>query len=117
MVLSDRYVESLLALQRLDGLDVEFIWSINSKVYVPDLSVIVTASAEILEQRLQQRKSFSRFERTKSRVDELNFYMEAKNFILNCGFSVLSVESDTGPISQNVEKIVQKILTIISCRK
>lgn len=117
IVLSDRYVESSLVLQRLDGLDTDFIWRINSQVYIPDLSIVFTAPAEILEQRLLRRNSFSRFERTKSRAEELNFYMEAKDFLLKHGFNVLSIDTGTTPMSQNVEKIVQKILTIISCRK
>lgn len=80
IVLSDRYVESSLVLQRLDGLDIEFIWSLNSQIYIPDLSVILTAPVEILDQRLSQRNSFGRFERTKSRREELNYYLEAVEF-------------------------------------
>lgn len=50
IVLSDRYVESSLVLQRLDGCSLEFIWSINSQILVPDLSIIFFADPAILGQ-------------------------------------------------------------------
>jgi len=71
IVLSDRYIESSLVLQRLDDVEIEFVWTLNSQVYVPDLSVILTASPKTLEKRLAQRVSLGRFERTTSRAKEL----------------------------------------------
>lgn len=117
IVLSDRYVESSLVFQRLDGLDVEFIWNLNSQVYIPDLSVILTASVEVLKQRLSQRNSFTRFERTKSRIDELNYYLEIVEFLSKRGFDILILNNDTISFEQNIEKVVGKILTIASRRE
>ena len=57
IVLSDRYVESSLVLQRLDGCSLEFIWSINSQVLVPDLSIILVADPTILGQRLATERT------------------------------------------------------------
>lgn len=117
IVLSDRYIESSLVLQRLDGLDIEFIWRLNSQICIPDLSVILTASAEILEQRLSQRSSFGRFERTKSRADELSYYLEAAEFLSKRGFNILLLDNGTTPLNENVKKVVQQILTLSSRRK
>jgi len=117
IVLSDRYIESSLVLQRLDGLDIEFIWSLNSQICIPDLSVILTASVEILEQRLSQRSSSGRFERTKSRADELKYYLEAAEFLSKHGFNILLFDNGTTPLEQNVKKAVQKILTLSSRRE
>jgi len=117
IVLSDRYIESSLVLQRLDGLDIEFIWNLNNQIYIPDLSVILTASVEILEQRLSQRSSSGRFERTKSRADELNYYLEAAESLSKRGFNILLFDSGTTPLDQNVEKVVQKILKLNSHRE
>lgn len=114
IVLSDRYIESSLVLQRLDGLDIEFIWSLNSQTLIPDLSVILTAPVEILKQRLSQRSSFGRFERTKSRAEELNYYLEAAEFLSKRGFNILLLDNGTTPLDENVKKVVQKILTISS---
>lgn len=116
IVLSDRYIESSLVLQRLDDLDIEFIWGLNSQICIPDLSVILTASAEILEQRLSQRSSFGRFERTKSRAEELNYYLEAVEFLSKHGFNILLLDNGTTPLDENVKKVVQKILALSSRR-
>jgi len=78
--------------------------------------VILTASAEILEQRLPQRSSFGRFERTKSRAEELNYYLEAVEFLSKHGFNILLLDNGTTPLDENVKKLVQKILTLSSCR-
>jgi len=112
IVLSDRYVESSLVLQRLDGLDLEFIWSLNSQIYIPDLSVILTAPVEILEQRLSQRSLFGRFERTKSRADELKYYLEAAKFLSKHGFNILLLDNGNIPLDQNIERVVREILKL-----
>lgn len=117
IVLSDRYVESSLVLQRLDGLDIEFIWMLNSHICIPNLSVILTASVEILEHRLSQYSSLGRFERTKSRVDELNYYLEAVEYLSERGFNILLLDNGTTSLEQNVKKIVQKILMLSSNRE
>lgn len=117
IVFSDRYIESSLALQRLDGLDIEFIWTLNSQVLIPDLSIILAAPAKILEQRLSQRSSFGRFERTKSRADELNYYLEAEEFLSKRGFNILLLDNGTTPLDQNIEKIVRQILALNSRRE
>jgi len=112
IVLSDRYIESSLVLQRLDGLDIEFIWSLNSQICIPDFSIILTAPVKILKQRLSQRRSFGRFERTKSRTDELNYYLEAAEFLSKRGFNILLLDNGTTPLDQNIEKVARQILTL-----
>lgn len=117
IVLSDRYIESSLVLQRLDGLDIEFIWSLNSQICIPDLSIVLTAPVEILEQRLSQRSSFGRFERTKSKAEEVDYYLEAIEFLSKHGFNILLLDNGTTPLNQNIEKVVQQILTLSSRRE
>lgn len=110
IVICDRYIESSLVLQRLDGVDVEFIWSLNSQVYVPDLSVILTARAETLDRRLASgRTKYSRFERDSGRAMEIQFYQEAADFLLQRGFKIVMIENDSTTLDKNIEKIVQKI--------
>src|ERR1700709_1408009 len=45
IVLCDRYVESSLVLQRLDGVEVEFILAINAGIPRPDLRIQLKAEA------------------------------------------------------------------------
>jgi dTMP kinase len=112
VILCDRYVESSLVLQRLDGLDIDDIWSINSQIQIPDLSIILQARPEILAQRLAQRNRLSRFEKNNSRTRELIFYQEAASFLSSKGFNVMFLENDDVSLEQIVDRIAQKILTI-----
>lgn len=113
VVLSDRYVESSLALQRLDGIELETIWAFNCKIYIPDLSVILTAPVKILEERLAQRTSLSRFERTKSRAMELNYYLDAGEFLSIHGFNVLYLDNGDTALDENVTQVYKKIKNLI----
>jgi hypothetical protein len=66
VILCDRYVESSLVLQRIDSVDLDFIWSLNCRVRIPDLSVILAAGSDTIDRRLAQRSTYSRFERSKA---------------------------------------------------
>jgi dTMP kinase len=113
-VLSDRYVESSLVLQRLDGCTLEFIWNINARILVPDLSVILLADPQTLEQRLAaERTRLSRFERSETRDREMRFYREAAEFIAQKGFNVLMLENDQCPIDDNSDRIVREIQKLL----
>lgn len=118
IVLSDRYVESSLVLQRLDGCSLEFIWSINSQVLVPNLSVIFIADPAILGQRLAtERTKLSRFERDETREQEMRFYREAAEFIAQKGFNVLLLENDKQPVSDTSEHIVVEIQKLLKTKE
>lgn len=118
IVLSDRYVESSLVLQRLDGCSLEFIWSINSQVLIPNLSVVFIADPAILGQRLAtERTKLSRFERDETREQEMRFYREAAEFIAQKGFNVLLLENDKQPVSDISERIVVEIQKLLKTKK
>jgi len=114
IVLSDRYIESSLVLQRLDGCSLEFIWNINSQIFVPDLSVILVSDPTILDQRLSsERTKFSRFERDETREKEMNFYHEAAEFVAQKGFNVFLLENDKQPVSDTAERIVSEVQKLL----
>lgn len=110
IVLSDRYVESSLVLQQLDEVKSEFIWLLNSQIFVPDLSVILMAKPETIDQRLSQRAKHSRFERDKSRIEELKLYKQTAKLLSRRGFNILLLNNDAVPIEKNIAQVVQKIL-------
>ncbi len=116
IVLSDRYIESSLVLQRLDGLDSEFIWDLNKYFYIPELSVLLTAPVEVLEQRLAARNSLTRFERQRSRRDELDCYLDAANYLSNRGFNIMPIDNGNASIESNAEIVVNKILTLANSK-
>lgn len=113
-VLSDRYVASSLVLQRIDGVELSFIWMVNSQVYMPDLSVVLVASVEVLEERLAQRKQLSRFERTTSRERELEYYLEAAEFLSGRGFDILLLENGDVPVAENANQVCGKIKNLMA---
>lgn len=117
VVLSSRFVASSLVLQRLDNVDLELIWAINSGICMPDINIILTASAAILEQRLAQRSVFSRFERTTSRSLELSYYLEAAEFLSAHGFNVWLLENGETPLENNVLKIGKAIVRQLNLSK
>ncbi|MEV0196348.1 dTMP kinase [Nonomuraea sp. NPDC050691] len=55
IVISDRYVQSSLVLQRLDGLPLKEIWQYNAHVPPASLSFYLRHSAHVIQQRLDQR--------------------------------------------------------------
>ncbi|MEK7453134.1 MAG: dTMP kinase [Patescibacteria group bacterium] len=110
LVISDRYVESSLVLQRLDGCTLEFIWGLHSQILVPDLSVILVAKPSILRKRLVARKiKLSRFEKTETRARELRFYREAGEFLSQKNFNVLVLKNESAFVNKVVDRIVDKI--------
>lgn len=117
IVLSDRYVESSLVLQKMDGVETEFVWAINRQIHIPDLSVILTVQSEILEQRLMGRSRYSRFERNETRLDELRLYYEAAEFLSKQKFNVLMVENSTGMFDKIVDQIIRKIELLFNERQ
>ncbi len=116
IVLSDRYVESSFVLQRLDGVDIEFIWALNSRISIPDLSVILTARPEVLDQRLAQRNQFRRIEKNTSRAKEVIFYQEVVKILSQYGFNILLIENSVNSLDRNVEEVIQKILALQESR-
>jgi len=118
LVISDRYVESSLVLQRLDGCTLEFIWSLHSQILVPEMSIILVAKPETLSQRLASRgKKLSRFERTETREKELVFYHEAGVFLSAHGFNILVLENESYSTDEVVNQIVVRIQEFYQQRK
>jgi len=110
LVISDRYVESSLVLQRLDSCTLEFVWSLHSQIPIPDLSIILVAKPAILSQRMVLRgKKLSRFERSGTRQKELRFYREAGKFLSQKGFNVFVLKNESDTVEKLASRIVQKI--------
>ena len=109
IVLCDRYVESSLSLQRLDKVEIDFIWEINKYIHIPDLTIILIASPEILAKRLSSRNMLHRFERDKARDKELLYYQEASSFLISKGFNVITINNESSTINTNTKIIFDHI--------
>jgi dTMP kinase len=82
-VICDRYIESSLVLQRLDGVETEYILAINAGIPRPTTRVRLLAKPELLAARLAERPPDPgrRFERTASAERELELYAQADELL------------------------------------
>lgn len=87
LVISDRYVPSSLVLQRLDGLDLDYIWSLNEDVRPPDLTVYLEDDPSTIDERVASRSGRGRFETPGAAARELALYSEARAFLADRGWA------------------------------
>lgn len=76
--LCDRYALSSLIYQQMDGVKPSFILDINSEIIRPDLTIVLTADADVLSERKVERaketgKPLDRFETGHQSEIELHF--------------------------------------------
>ncbi|BFU47754.1 dTMP kinase [Krasilnikovia sp. MM14-A1004] len=79
-VVTARYVPSSLVLQRIDGLDLDEIWSYNRYV-LPATVVYLEDDPATIRDRLTRRVALSRLEVSGSPERELALYREARDFL------------------------------------
>lgn len=114
IVLCDRYVDSSLVLQRIDNVDMDFIWAINKNVIIPALSIIITASPQTLINRLKLRSTLSVFEQDdNARMKEVEYYDHAGKFLSGQGFNVFIVNNEYSSVEENSEIITARIIKLI----
>jgi dTMP kinase len=111
VVVCDRYFASSLALQRMDGVDREFVWLLNERVTMPDLTVLITAQPEVIAERLAGRGAHSRYERVDgSSHIECAYFRDAGRFIREKGLRVLDIDAThAGP-----EEVARTIVVAIT---
>jgi dTMP kinase len=83
IIVCDRYLESSLVLQRLDGVDVDYILAINDGVPRPGQRIRLLADPRTLADRLAQRPATPerRFEAATAPERELALYGEADQLL------------------------------------
>jgi len=114
IVLCDRYVDSSLVLQRIDNVDMDFIWAINRDVIIPDLSILFTASPQTLSNRLKLRNTLSVFEHDdNARMKEVEYYEHAAKFLREHGFNVFIINNEISSVDENSEIITGRIQNLI----
>ncbi|PRX47522.1 thymidylate kinase [Prauserella shujinwangii] len=115
VVVCDRYVASSLVLQGLDGLSAEVVWQLNHGVYRPDLSVILTGDAGVIDARLRARGGHSRFERAEDNSErETGLYVHAVVGLQRRGWPVAALDATTEPpatIAAAIVSLIQHVQT------
>jgi dTMP kinase len=80
-VVCDRYAQSSLVLQRVDGLTLAEIWRYNAYVMPPTVSFYLEDEPDVIRERLASRGELSRLEVIGSPGRELILYNEAYDFL------------------------------------
>jgi dTMP kinase len=80
-VVCDRYVQSSLVLQRVDGLALDEIWRYNAYVLPPTVTFYLEDEPEVIRGRLGSRNELSRLELTGAPGRELALYAKARDFL------------------------------------
>jgi dTMP kinase len=106
-VVCDRYIESSLVLQALDGVETAFIWSLNQTAMIPDLSIELIAAPDTILKRRTGR-TLTRFEREHGPTDELSAYQSAGDFLMNKGYHVHYIDAD-----RSIDAIVQHVIGLL----
>jgi thymidylate kinase len=110
-VITDRHIASTLALQQVDGIDIEVLWHLNVDVLRPDLSVFLGAPADLLEGRLNERGRTSRFERTHGiSAAESRHFAEAAELMTREGFKILrlsTADADVESVAAQIDAAIE----------
>jgi dTMP kinase len=111
-VICDRYLESSLVLQRLDGVEIDYILAINAGIPRPSIRVRLLAEAQLLSDRLAERRPdpARRFERTGRPERELELYAQADRLLLereNLPATVIdTTHTDTDELGASVATMI-----------
>jgi dTMP kinase len=94
VVICDRYVPTSLVLQRIDGVQPDFLANLNQYAQKPNLTVVLTGKPELLVERTINRGTYSRFHRggLAARKIEDQLYREVAKQLRETGSRVLHYE-------------------------
>ncbi len=113
LVITDRHIASTLALQQLDGLDIELLWKLNASVLRPDLSVFLDAPPSVLEQRLDNRGRASRFEHAADiSARERRHFAQAAELMRHAALRTLEVSTADNDVDSVAATIAAAIDTM-----
>ncbi len=118
LVVCDRYIATSLVLQRLDGVDVPYIWTLNQYAERPDLTIILTGDPARARARAGRRGTYSRFHRggIAAGKAEARLYQETAQELTERGYPVVSYDVRRRSAEQVVAALVPVILDHIGSR-
>ncbi|MFE1465182.1 dTMP kinase [Streptomyces nigra] len=110
LLISDRYLASSLALQRLDGVPMDFLLLLNDHVPTPNLAVILTASPETITARITRAGITHRFRADpEAPAREVQLYRDAANILEDLNTRVLVIDSTAIPPSEVARRIADAL--------
>jgi dTMP kinase len=110
LVISDRYVQSSLVLQRVDAVDLREIWSYNRYVLQPAISIYLVDDPQVIAARLAARRRLSRLEATGTPERELHLYDQAFEFLARQSWHQARIDCR----GRNPDQVVTAILDTLA---
>lgn len=111
IVITDRYILSSLILQRMDEVREEFIMELNNEIIQPDLQIAVCADSQIIQSRLKERDSLTRFEKDNKTNIELKYMERGIQILQEKGINVFKLVNDDD-LKGNVFRVIQEIINL-----
>jgi dTMP kinase len=112
-VICDRYLASSLVLQRIDGVPVEFILTINAAIRLPDLAIILTAEPHTIAQRLANRGTHDRFEQDpRGPEHEVALYADAYQTLRNLRVRTMLVQTEQVTPTEAAASIIDHLANL-----
>lgn len=111
IVITDRYILSSLILQRMDEVSEEFIMELNNEITQPDLQIAVFADSQIIQSRLKERDSLTRFEKDNKTNIELKYMERGIQILQEKGINVFKLVNDDD-LKGNVFRVIQEIINL-----
>ena len=108
IVITDRYVLSSLILQQMDGVSNTFILDLNSQILKPDLQLAIFADEDILQKRLSERETLTRFEKNNRSNNELHFMKAGLIELEKLDINIMCIDNND-KLEDNAENIVSYI--------
>jgi dTMP kinase len=114
IVMCDRYLPSSLVLQRMDDVDWDTIWQLNTGAEAPDLAVILNAAPAVLTRRLADRGgTHSRFERRPDGpATEAALYQDTTARLTALGWPVCSIDTTDSTPGDVAAIVIDRILPL-----
>ncbi|SBW23033.1 thymidylate kinase [Candidatus Protofrankia californiensis] len=112
VVVCDRYVPTSLVLQRMDGVETDFVEQLNQYAERPDLTVILTGQPQRSGKRAEDRGIYSRFHRggQAARLVEDWLYRDVAQQLVQAGYAVLHHEVT----DQSAEAVTAVVLNAVT---
>lgn len=112
VVLCDRYVLSSFIFQGMDGVDYDFINNLNSRIITPDIQIVLYASVDEIQNRLKERRNFTRFEKNNQTDLEIQCLQKGIKYLKNHNVNIYEFNTEDDIIN-NVERIYSIIVSYI----
>lgn len=92
-VLCDRNILSAYVYNFLDGISYEYTFNLYSGIRYPDAIILLKASIDTVQKRLNKRSNLTRYELQAPGIENTAYY-ESANYLRSIGIKIIEVSTD-----------------------